>query len=408
MHVLISGAGIAGPVLAFWLSQYGIKSTIVERSPLLRTNGQTIDLRGSSIKVAKLMGLEEIIRNRSTHEDGIYFVDADDKHQAAFPMDTLDGRGFTSEIEIVRGELVDILFEATSKDPNIQYKFDDYITDISSGEDSALVTFNSGNKDTYDIVVGADGLGSKTRRIVFGEQDSPYCSLGQYGSYFTIPHLESDGTWSRWYNAPGGRVLMLRPDGQELTTRAYLFYISEHEKSDLVKKDAATQKATLTEYFEDAGWEAPRILKGMQDAKDFYFQEIAQVKTEQWSKGRFVLLGDAGYCPSPISGLGTTCAVVGAYVLAGEIATKRDYKSAFEGYETILRPYIEKAQKLPPGAPRLACPQTEWGIWALNKFFGAVSFVLRSGVAGWFSRFAPAALNASTDLELPNYEISQQ
>ncbi|CAF1395730.1 unnamed protein product [Adineta ricciae] len=324
-NILISGAGIAGPTLAFWLARYGMRVTVVERASKIRTEGQTIDVRGAGIEIMRKMGIDKIIRNSTTEEEGIKFVDGDNHIKAAFPVHAVGGPDFVSEIEIVRGELATILYEHTRN--NVEYIFGDKITGIVDRDDRVQIKFAKTTDRDFDLVLIADGLGSRTRELV-------------NSSYFSIPYEESDGTWARWYNAPGRRCIALRPDGRGRQT-------------------THNQKAELHKLFGDAGWEAPRVLSAMDRSTDFYLQEVAQLKMNTWSKGRIALLGDAGYCPSPISDMGTTVAIVGAYVLAGEIAHHKDYKDAFASYETILRPFITKAQALLPGAPQIANPQTQ-------------------------------------------------
>jgi 2-polyprenyl-6-methoxyphenol hydroxylase-like FAD-dependent oxidoreductase len=398
-NILISGAGIAGPTLAFWLVRYGMKVTVIERAPQLRTAGQTIDIRGAGLEVVKKMGLEDIIRAKTTQEQGINFVDRENRIQAAFPVETMGGQSFVSEIEIVRGELATLLYDQTCND--VEYIFGDKITAIVDRGDRVQVSFAKEADRDFDLIVIADGQSSKTRELFFDTSTSPIYRLGQYTSYFSIPYEESDGTWSRWYNAPGGRVVMLRPDGKgTTTTRAFLTISSS--PNGLEKLDVDGQKAEIHKLFADAGWETPRVLSAMEKSTDFYLQEVAQVKMDTWSKGRVVLLGDAAYCPSPISGMGTSVAIVGAYILAGEIARHEDHKDAFASYETLLRPYITKAQSLPPGAPRFATPQTEWGIYILNTVLSVVSFGVRVGVARFFKRFlSPPA----ESIKLPTYDI---
>ncbi|CAF1450266.1 unnamed protein product, partial [Adineta steineri] len=404
-HILISGAGIAGPTLAFWLVRYGMKVTVIERAPQLRVAGQTIDIRGAGLEVVRKMGLEDTIRAKTTQEKGINFVDRENRIQAAFSVDTMGGQSFVSEIEILRGELATLLYDQTHNDT--EYIFGDKITAIVDRGDRVQASFANAADRDFDLVIIADGLNSKTRELVFESSTSPILRLGQYTSYFSIPYEESDGTWSRWYNAPGGRCVFLRPDGQgSTTTRAFLTISSS--PNGLEKLDVKGQKAEMHKLFADAGWETPRVLSAMEKSTDFYLQEVAQVKMDMWSKDRLALLGDAGYCPSPISGMGTSVAIVGAYILAGEIARHENHKDAFASYETLLRPYITKAQSLPPGAPHFATPQTEWGIWTLHTVLSAASFGIRVGYGGFrysiylntFLRLADTITNTKVE---PNF-----
>ena len=397
-NILISGAGIAGPVLAFWLARYGAKVTIVERAPQLRTAGQTIDIRGAGLEVIRRMGLEDMVRSITTQEQGIKFVDKKNRTKAELPVDAMGGQGLVAEIEIVRGELATLLYEQTRNDA--EYIFGDNITAIENGEEHVQVKFAKEADRDYDLVVLADGLGSRTRELVFKSSKSSIIPFGCYTSYFSIPYEESDGAWSRCYNASGGRFILLRPDGQKTTTtRAFLGFRGTHQGLD--KLSVEEQKAQLWKLFENAGWETPRILSGMDKSTDFYLQEIAQIKMNTWSNNRVALLGDAGYCPSPMSGMGTSVAIVGAYILAGEIARRENHKDAFASYENLLRPYVTNAQKLPPGTPRIATPETDLGIWFFRKVLGVVSFLIRAGATRPFTRFFSPPAEA---IKLPNYD----
>ncbi|KAG4428271.1 hypothetical protein IFR05_016247 [Cadophora sp. M221] len=366
--VLISGAGIAGPVCAFFLARAGIKTTIIERSPSMRKTGQQIDLRGA--------------------EAGLAFVDETGKRLAEFPVREDGGRSFTSDIEILRGEMAGVFYEATRGLEEVEYVFGDHV----------VGTVERGEK--VEVVLEK---GSKTRRLAFKEVENPVKPLHQYAAYFTIPYKESDRNFAEWYNTTGGRGILLRPDNAGYT-RAYLTVTRDSlpELEGYYKLSIEEQKQKMHEMFSDAGWETKRVLEGMDKAEDFYMQEIAQIKMPGWSKGRVVLLGDAGYCPSPISGMGTSCAIVGAYVLAGEIVKHgMDYGKAFKSYEENLKPYVERAQKLPPGAPAIANPQTRWGISILRGIVGLISW---SGATKLFDKFSSPS---AEDQKLTVYEFGE-
>jgi 2-polyprenyl-6-methoxyphenol hydroxylase-like FAD-dependent oxidoreductase len=339
-----------------------------------------------------------MVRGITTQEQGIKFVDKQNRTKATLPVDTMNGQGLVSEIEIVRGELANLLYELTRNDA--EYIFGDSITAIEDREEQVQVKFAKKADRGYDLVVIADGLGSRTRELVFKNSRSSIVPLGLYTSYFSIPYEESDGTWSRCCNLSGGRCILLRPDGQRTTTtRAFLSFRTVHQ--ELEKLSVQGQKAQMHELFKNAGWETPRILSGMDKSTDFYLQEIAQMKMNTWSNNRVALLGDAGYCPSPLSGMGTSVAIVGAYILAGEIARHENHKDAFASYESLLRPYVTNAQKLPPGTPRIATPETELGIWLFHKILGVVSFAIRAGASRPFARFFSTPADA---IKLPTYD----
>ncbi|KAL2068789.1 hypothetical protein VTL71DRAFT_15127 [Oculimacula yallundae] len=390
-NVLISGAGIAGPVCAFFLAQAGIKCTIIERSPSMRTTGQQIDLRGSGLSVVQKMGVLDAIKARTTQEAGLAFVNEGGKRVAEFPVRRDEGRSFTAEIEILRGEMAGVFFEATRNLAEVEYVFGDCVVGVEEKGEKVEVELEKGGRREFDIVIGADGQGSKMRRLAFKGVEDVMKPLGQYVAYFTTPLMNSERHFAEWYNTTGGRAILLRPDNAGYT-RAFLTVTRDPvpELEGYFKMSVEEQKKKMREIFQDVGWEAKRVLEGMDTSEDFYMQEVVQVKMPKWSQGRVVLLGDAGYCPSPISGMGTSCAIVGAYTLAGEIAKYgMDYEKAFKGYEENLRPYVTRAQKLPPGAPGIINPQTQWGIATLR---GLVSFVSWSGVTKLFDMVsAPSA-----------------
>ena len=365
--VLISGASIAGPTLAYWLHRHGMKPIIVERSDGIRPGGQTVDLRGAGRTVAQRMGIEEAVRSASTGEEGVAFVDADNVIQAAFPVGGSGGEGFVAELEILRGELADLLYERTRDDT--EYLFGDRISALADGPDQIVASFDRGPDRAVDLVVAADGIGSRTRRLVLGAETT-IRSLGTYTAYLTIPRADTDGSWARWYNAPGGRVIALRPDNRG-TTCALLTFLSGPRGYENLDLDG--QKHLLRRTFADAGWEVQRVLDALDDAPDLYLEQTGQVRASSWSRGRFALLGDAGYCASPISGMGTSLALVGAYVLAGELARQPDHRDAFAAYESVMRPYVGRAQRLPPFTPRAALPRSRAGIRVLNTALNVAS-----------------------------------
>ncbi|AKJ07104.1 2-polyprenyl-6-methoxyphenol hydroxylase-like FAD-dependent oxidoreductase [Archangium gephyra] len=390
-HVLITGASIAGPAMAWWLARHGLEVTVVERAREFRDGGQTIDLRGAGRTVVQRMGLEEAIRERTTHEEAVAFVDARNHVRARIGAEQFGGNGLVAELEILRGELARLLVEH-SRD-SVDYVFGDRIAALHDRGDKVEVRFEHGGGREFDLVIVAEGIGSSTRKLVFGDEVERV-PLNLYTAYFTIPRGENDGNVARWFNAPGGRSVFLRPDNLG-TTRAALSL--QEKPRGYEKLPVEEQKALLKEKFADAGWETPRVLAALDAVKDFYFEAIGQVKMRRWSKGRVALLGDAAYCASPISGMGTSLALVGAYVLAGELARRDDHSEAFAAYERIMRPYVDQAQDVPKAGPRIAQPQTRVGIALLQ---GALSLATRPV----FSKLAGKLLSPPADkIDLPDY-----
>ena len=390
-NVLVSGASIAGPALAYWLSRQGMNVTVVEKAPAFRDGGQTIDVRGAGRVVVQRMGLEALIRANTTQEQGIAFVDQHDRTQAFIGVDAFDGDGPIAELEILRGELAKLLIQHSQD--RVTYRFGDSIDAVVDDGERVHVRFEQGSEQVYDLVIVAEGIGSATRNQVFGREVQRR-ALDLYTAYFTVPRQPSDGQVMRWYNIPGGRCVCLRPDNLG-TTRAFLSF--QQAPSGYEKLPQDEQITLLKHLFADAGWETPRVLAALDNAPDLYLDAVGQVKMPRWSKGRIALVGDAAYCASPISGMGTSLGLCGAYVLAGELGRHADHSEAFAAYETLMRPYVAQAQSVPKFAPRLASPHSRLGI-ALGHA------VLRLASVPGFKRVFGKVLAPKADaIVLPDY-----
>src|SRR6266581_82839 len=331
--VLISGAGIGGPALAFWLRRHGFAPTVVEVAAAPRPGGHAVDLRGAGREVVERMGLLDTVRAERVDERGFAYADGRGRWTARMPADLFDGEGMVAEIEIMRGNLTRILYDATRD--GIEYLFNDQIAGLTEDGDGVKVTFASGTVRRFDIVVGADGLHSGVRRLAFGPEQEFVRHLGGYMAYFTVPDPGNLDHWFLMHGAPGGLVAGIRPE------------------------NGGTAKAMLRAKFTGVGWLVPQILAAMPGAGDFYFDSLSQVHLGQWYRGRTVLLGDAGYCGSPLAGLGTAMALVAAYVLAGELsATPDDHEAAFARYQDEVRDYVKQCQTLPPGGVKGFAPNS--------------------------------------------------
>jgi 2-polyprenyl-6-methoxyphenol hydroxylase-like FAD-dependent oxidoreductase len=358
-HAVISGAGIAGPALAHQLAARGWRTTVVERFPQRRDEGQNIDVRGAAREVARRMGIEDDLRAANTGEVGMRFLADDGSPAASFPVNSpgeIDGP--TAEFEILRGELSRILIEHTRE--RTDYRFDTEIVDLTESGDHIAVAVADGTSIDADLVVIAEGLRSRSRRYVTPVEVT---NLGMYFAYVTIPRRDDDDQWWNWQHASGSRTVHLRPDNLG-TTRAILTFITDvRGLEDLRPVD---QIAILRRTFADVGGAAPRILAELGDGAQLYFSALGQVRAPTWSKGRIALLGDAAFCPATFGGSGTSLALIGAYVMAGELSRTDDHRAALERYEQVMRRYTDATPMVRMSVLRRANPRTNAGIRALH------------------------------------------
>jgi 2-polyprenyl-6-methoxyphenol hydroxylase-like FAD-dependent oxidoreductase len=348
--VLISGASIAGPALAYWLERYGATVTVVERAPALRPGGQAIDFKGAvHRKVLEDMGLWDAIVARQTGGQDQTIVDADGRALAVVPGDFTGG-----DVEILRGDLAEILYEATRE--RCEYVFGDEITSLTETADGVHVTFAKAAPRTFDLVVGADGIHSAVRRLAFGpERDFVAFS----GWYYALTDLGVSGD-HLMYNEPGRMVAI---GG----SKAPAFFVFASPELTYDRYDAGQQADVLRTAYAGGGWRIPELLDRLPAAESVYVDSISRVSIDRWSTGRIVLVGDAAY-GSTLAGFGSGLAVVGAYVLAGELlAAGGDHRTAFRRYEEEFRSYARVGEKLRPGA--MLAPRTRLGIWMRNLMF---------------------------------------
>ncbi|KAI1497819.1 monooxygenase [Biscogniauxia marginata] len=418
LKILVIGAGVCGPALALLLqrSSSPAKShdiTVVERFPTLRQSSLQIDLRDQGIPIVRKFGLLDTIKQRSVKETGFALVDSAGRYRAVLGKNE-SGRGpqsFSSEYEIMRGDLVDVLYSASlgegrkqgGRGNGVRYEFGKSVSDLVQDDSGVDVTFSDGTSGRYDLVVGADGQASRTRRVLLGRDasDTSFKSLKLFIAYFTVSRAADEDSLAKWYLAAGGRVAVTR-SGESARTQVYLSTLRSGPAADSIlgtlRQSAERQKEAFAKVFRGAGWQVDRFVDEMMDCGDFYAQEIGQLKCETFAKGRVALLGDAGYTPSPITGIGTTLSLTGAYVLAGELARHGDdVEAALQSYQTVLRPFIIEAQKLLPGVPDILYPKTAWGVWILTIIISVVSWL---GIDKWANQLMPENKGG---LEIPEY-----
>ncbi|HEY2762863.1 MAG TPA: FAD-dependent monooxygenase [Pseudonocardiaceae bacterium] len=367
---------------------------MIDRAPAPRPGGQAVDLRGAGRTVVERMGLMDQVRAVCLDQRGIAWVDGSGRIKARMPTELFGGEGIISEIEVLRGDLGQVLHDATSQ--ATEYLFDDTITGLDQDEDEVTVTFERAAPRRFGLVVGADGLHSVVRGLAFGPEARWVRPIGCYTAWFTTTaDVDLDG-WYIMHNSPGGLVASARPGRLPGEVKAGLSFRAAPLAYD--RRDVAQQQGILAQRFAGAGWEAPRLIDAMRTAPDFFFDSVGQVHLDRWSHGRIALIGDAGYCPTPLTGLGTSLALVGAYVLAGELgAADGDHRVAFSRYEQIMRPYVTRSQQLPSGGAAGYAPNN------------ALAIGLRNASMRWMTRWPMRRLLAAQfskagDITLPDYE----
>ena len=333
LKVLVSGASIAGPATAYWLAKAGAKVTVIERFPALRTGGQAVDIRTAGVSVMrKMAGLEAAVKAKSTQEEGISFVREDGTPYGVIrPTGNPDQQSLVSEYEILRGDLSKILFDMTRGNKNINYIFDEQIASMQQSEKIAgpiTVTFTNGTEASeYDLVVACDGATSRTRALGLGcNGGDQIVSTNCWSAYFSIPQDVLNGSKiGQGFNAVRGRNISIGSDPEGFS-RVLLMCMNPRDKpeSAVAFREASAKgndalKKYIAQHYSDVGWKSSIALKEMMNSEDFYASEIVQVKTPTLSKGRFVLVGDAGYAAG-LTGGGTSLALAGAYILAGELS----------------------------------------------------------------------------------------
>jgi 2-polyprenyl-6-methoxyphenol hydroxylase-like FAD-dependent oxidoreductase len=354
--ILVSGASVAGTTVAYWLARHGYSVTVVERHPGLRPGGQAIDVRGPALTVLERMMLRSAADHVRTRIRGASVVDRDGNDLSEDADAALSGPSggpiANPDIELLRDDLVELLYDATKL--NAEFVFDDSIAALEDDGSSVKVTFERAAARNFDLVIGADGLHSNVRRLVFGPEAQFVERLGTYAAIFTVPNFLDLDYWQTWHYGDNTMVGVYSARNNT-EARAMVGFMEADLRIDY--RDTEAQFAELERRMADDGWVRPQLVEYMRTAPDFYFDEMSQIKMDRWSKGRVALVGDAGYCCSPLSGQGTSVALLGAYILAGELAAAGDdYEAGFANYQKEFQDYVKRNQwlvidNIPGGAP---------------------------------------------------------
>jgi len=368
MKILISGAGVAGPTLAYWLAHYGLTPTIVESAPRLRTGGYVIDFWGAGFDIADRMGLLPEIRDKGYMLREVRVVNRDGKKVSGFPAEAFSRMTHGRYVSLPRGELAASIFGRV--DGKVETIFGDSVDRIEQTESCVHVVFASGGTRDFDIVVGADGLHSRVRELVFGVENQFEKYLGYKAAAFgTRGYRPRDELVYMMYTEVGQQVGRFAMRGDYTM---FLFTFADEDPQ--VPGDVQGQKALLRRRFEASGWECPEILAALDSADDLYFDRVSQIRMDPqhglWTRGRVTLIGDAASCVSLLAGQGTALAMVAAYILAGELGRcGADYAGAFRRYQELFGPFVLAKQKAALRFAGAFAPKSTFSLFLRNQIF---------------------------------------
>jgi 2-polyprenyl-6-methoxyphenol hydroxylase-like FAD-dependent oxidoreductase len=360
--VLVSGAGIAGPALAYWLDRHGFVPTLVERAPALRTGGYVVDFWGLGYDLVERMGLLPQVLAAGYRMQEVRIVNGAGRRVGGFDVDVFRDATHDRFTSVPRSALSAILFDAIG--PRIETEFGNSIAALAPAADHVTVDFERGPSRRFDLVIGAGGLHSVVRDLAFGPEARFERFLGYTVAACTVTgYRPRDEDTYVAYGLPGRQVarFALRGDRTML-----LFIVADPTPAPFDPHDMAHHKAYLREHFHGAGWECPAILDALDASDDVYFDRVSQIRMSRWCTDRIALVGDAAYAPSLLAGQGSALAIIGAYVLAGELARAANAADAFARYETQLRGFIAQKQRGAAGLGGAFAPRTRLGMWFRN------------------------------------------
>ena len=394
MKIAINGAGVAGPTLAYWLHRCGHEPTLIEKAPHLRTGGYVIDFWGVGYTMAERMGILPEVLEAGYSVEELRLVDTAGRKSAGFSTEIfrrMVGGRFTS---LPRGDLATAIYRTV--EGRVETMFGNGIVGLEEHDAGIRASFENGSPRDFDLVIGADGLHSKIRELVFGPESQFERQLGYWVAAFNVENYQPrDELVYVSYTTPGRQVarFALR-DGQTM----FLFVFAAEHMTGPEPRDLAERKTLLHRVFGDAGWECPQILKAMYDVADIYFDSVSQIRIDTWRKGRVMLIGDAASCASLLAGEGTGLAMTEAYVLAGELhRANGDYREAFRRQEQLLRPFIEGKQESAKDFASAFAPKTAFGVWIRNQ---ATKLMTIPPVANLLM-----GRSLRDDVEIPDYEM---
>jgi 2-polyprenyl-6-methoxyphenol hydroxylase-like FAD-dependent oxidoreductase len=396
--VLVSGAGIAGPVLAYWLSRSGWDVMVVERASSVRGGGYPVDIRGAALEVARRMSIDSRLRDLHVDTQRITFVDGRGRISRSLDAAVFAGQQVHEDLEVPRGGLSEILCDLTRDDAD--YIFDESIVDMRPDAGGVDVTLRNGGQRRFGIVIGADGIHSNVRGLAFGSESDFDRYLGWCFVVFTAPNRARRAHECVVYNEPG-RVAAMYAVGECPDIHVLLGFKTSKPVDDQLR-DPEAMRRLVSSAFIGSGWEIDDLLADLKNAPDAFYDTISQIHMRSWSSGRIAVVGDAAYAPSFLSGQGTSTAIVGAFVFAGALSDTREHDLAFARAERLLRPYIAQNQALARGASALTI-DSRLRIFARNQVLRLLPPLAHLRVT---SRLGANLRRAANGMVLPDYRFA--
>src|SRR5918994_2336286 len=392
MKVLISGGGIAGPTLAYWLQRSGHEVLLVERSPELRSGGYVIDFWGVGYDIAEKMGLIPRIRELGYQMREVRFVDRHGRKRGGFAVDVFSRMTHDRFTSVQRSDLAATIYDAS--DGKVETVFGDSIAGIEDDGSGVRVSFDHAAPREFDLVIGADGLHSRVRELVFGPEASFEVPLGYHVAAFEVDaYRPRNELIYISHGVPGRQISRLSLRDEK--TLFLLIFRDEYSTADNPSSEQE-RKAVLEDVFADVGWEGPRILAAMEYVDDIYFDRVSQIRMDRWMKGRTALVGDAAACVSLLAGEGTGLAMAEAYVLAGELyECEGDPIAAFARYQERMMPFLKSKQESAARFASSFAPKSALGLTFRNQVTRLFQI---PSLAEFF-----VGRNLRDDIELPDY-----
>ncbi len=399
-RALVSGASISGPVVAFWLARAGWRVTLVECAPQVRGGGYPIDLRGTAVEVVKRMGIYEEVRKAQVGRRSTQILNPRGRRITTIDVsaDILNNDA-TGDVEIPRGSLAVVLYEHTRH--SVEYIFNDSVAKIEAGHDHVDVTFESGRGDTFDVVIGADGIHSTTRRLVFGPEEDYIHHLGPCVAVFDMERPDVHPGEGTMFNLPGRLAMQMRDSTGP--NRGFLAFVVEDSGAIDTYDTKAACSLARTVFRDQRSKHVLDLLDGMEQADDLFFDTVSQIRMGAWHRGRVVLVGDSAFAPSFLSGQGTSIAVIGAYVLATELVAHEDPLEAFAAYEDMLHDFIAQNQALALRSGSTSLPRDRKSLRRRNLKLRAAPWLNRLGLMKLFTK---QYRDTSTGLSIDGYGLT--